>query len=115
MPNVAHQDTIRKAIENVATNIHDIDDVDVYTLAIAAYALQLADHAIKDQILDRLVSQAIEKGKNLIFENRTELNSPFVRYLQVIKNGGPNLNSARRSPMNRSQLTSRSLRTVFLR
>lgn len=89
VPNVAHQDTIRKAIENVATNIHDIDDV--YTLAIAAYALQLADHAIKDQILDILVAK------------------------MVSKNGGPNPNSAHISSMNRSQLTSKSLRTVFLR
>ncbi|XP_037051859.1 CD109 antigen-like [Bradysia coprophila] len=58
--NGMHQDIIRKAIDNVATNVHDIDDV--YTLAITAYALQLAGHVMKDDILDKLVAKAIENG-----------------------------------------------------
>lgn len=50
-----------KAIENIVSNIKDIDDA--YAQSIAAYALQLADHPSKDEILDKLVEKTIVKGK----------------------------------------------------
>lgn len=56
-----HQKAVDKAINNIAENAKDIDNV--YAQAIASYALQLADHPIKDSVLDGVVSKSINKGK----------------------------------------------------
>jgi len=55
----AFQSTIDKAINNIATNLNDVDDT--YILAVAAYALQLADHSSKKQILDQFIAKTSEK------------------------------------------------------
>lgn len=47
-------------MQNITTTINDIKDV--YTLAVVAYALQLANHTLKDSVLDILASTALETG-----------------------------------------------------
>lgn len=47
---------IDSAIFNIVKNIKDVDDT--YVLAIAAYALQLSNHEIKNEVLDRLVERS---------------------------------------------------------
>lgn len=49
------------AIFNVVKNIKDIDDT--YVLAIASYALQLANHEIKNEVLDRLAARSVTAGE----------------------------------------------------
>lgn len=56
-----HQAAVDKAITYVAENVNDIDNT--YAKAIAAYALQLADHPKKDEVLDSLVASTITKGR----------------------------------------------------
>lgn len=51
---------MNKAISNIVSNLKDINDP--YAQAIAAYALQLAGHSMKDQALEDLVSKSITKG-----------------------------------------------------
>lgn len=55
-----YQSTIDDAIWNIVKNIKEIDDL--YILGIAAYALQLADYAGKNEVLNNLVNRATIKG-----------------------------------------------------
>ncbi|XP_031621506.1 CD109 antigen-like [Contarinia nasturtii] len=59
--NWKHEETVNKAIMNIASNVKDIDNP--YALAIAAYALQLADHSNKDEILNALVNKTLVDGQ----------------------------------------------------
>lgn len=62
-----YDETINKAIEYVTKSLEAQHDI--YALAVAAYAMQLAEHPNKDNILDRLLRKATTKGKfNLIVE-----------------------------------------------
>lgn len=49
-----------KAVANIASNIGAIDDA--YTEALAAYALQLADHPQKTEVLEKLLKKASSKS-----------------------------------------------------
>lgn len=55
-----YQETVDKAIANIVSNVDDIDNS--YAQAIAAYALHLADHPKKDDILNKLIAKSIVKG-----------------------------------------------------
>lgn len=48
-------------MDYIIRNIEHLDDV--YSLALAAYALQLAEHNSKDFILQNLDSRATTEGK----------------------------------------------------
>lgn len=52
---------IDNAVFNIVKNIKDIDDT--YALAIAAYALQLAKHEIRNEVLDRLLERSEDVGE----------------------------------------------------
>lgn len=52
---------IESATFNIVKNIKDVNDT--YVLAIAAYALQLANHEIKNEVLDRLVERSVSAGE----------------------------------------------------
>ncbi|KAL7015206.1 hypothetical protein ACKWTF_016340 [Chironomus riparius] len=53
-----YKDTIKKALDYVVKNIWELDDI--YALAIASYALQLARHETKDELLAKLNNKAEE-------------------------------------------------------
>lgn len=53
--------TIGSAIFNIVKNIKDVDDT--YVLAIAAYALQLSNQEIKNDVLDRLMERSVIAGE----------------------------------------------------
>lgn len=55
-----YQNVVNKAMDYVARNIDGLNDV--YALAIAAYALQLADHSSKDFTLSQLDGKATTDG-----------------------------------------------------
>lgn len=55
-----YQETVNKAIENIVSSVNEIKGP--YAHAIAAYALQLADHSKKDEMLDSLVAKTISSG-----------------------------------------------------
>lgn len=55
-----YRNVINKAMDFVARNLVSSDDV--YTLAVASYALQLAQHNSKDYILQTFDSRAMNKG-----------------------------------------------------
>lgn len=59
-----YRNVINKAMDYIARNLVASDDA--FTLAIASYALQLAQHNSKDYILQTLDSQAINKGMLLV-------------------------------------------------
>lgn len=50
-------DNIKRASDYISNNIENIEDI--YTLALVAYALNLADHEKKDRVLTKLESRAI--------------------------------------------------------
>lgn len=58
--NWKYQGTVDKAIRNIESNIENINNP--YAQGIAAYALQLANHPMKDELLDSFVSKSISKG-----------------------------------------------------
>ncbi|KAL7015211.1 hypothetical protein ACKWTF_016343 [Chironomus riparius] len=53
-----YKDTIKKSLDYVVKNIWELDDI--YALAIASYALQLARHETKDELLAKLNNKAEE-------------------------------------------------------
>lgn len=59
----SYQNVVNKAIDYVARNLEGNDDL--YSLAVASYALQLANHNSKNYILQTFDSRATRKGKNL--------------------------------------------------
>lgn len=56
-----YDDTINKAIQYVIKSLEAQHDI--YALAVAAYALQLAEHPDREIILDQLLRKATTKGK----------------------------------------------------
>lgn len=56
-----YDQTINKAIDYVIKSLEAQHDI--YALAVAAYALQLAEHPKKDDILEQLLRKAATKGK----------------------------------------------------
>lgn len=58
--NWKYEETVNRAIDNIVTNLKDIDDP--YALSIAAYALQLAGHSNKDEILNSLINKTLSDG-----------------------------------------------------
>lgn len=60
--NWAYEAAVEKAVNNIASNINNIDDP--YTVSIAAYALQLANHPQKAQVLEKLLKKSISTGNS---------------------------------------------------
>lgn len=58
-----YDDTINKAIQYVTKSLEAQHDI--YALAVAAYALQLAEHQDRQIVLDRLLRKATTKGKQI--------------------------------------------------
>lgn len=65
-----YQNVVNKAIDYVVRNLEGNDDV--YSLAVASYALQLANHNSKNYILQTLDLRAIRKGS--LIENSRVFN-----------------------------------------
>lgn len=55
-----YQNVINKAIDYVARNLEGNDDI--YSYAVAAYALQLANHNSKNYILQTFDLKSMRKG-----------------------------------------------------
>ncbi|XP_031632402.1 CD109 antigen-like, partial [Contarinia nasturtii] len=55
-----YKQTVNRALENIAGNIRRVNNT--YDEAIAAYALQLANHTKKDEVLNKLVGKALVEG-----------------------------------------------------
>lgn len=51
---------IEKAIENILKSVQTLDDV--YAVAVVSYALELANHSSKKELIDRLISMAKTNG-----------------------------------------------------
>lgn len=54
-----YDDTIDKAIQNIVAGLRSNNDV--YAIALAAYALELADHEMKQEILDQILAKSMKK------------------------------------------------------
>lgn len=107
-----YQDAVDKAINNIVTNIKDIDNP--YAQAVATYALQLAEHSSKDEALNTLLDKSIVKG-NFIgsIRNSTEFNLiGFFVSLQSNSSGGANQNQMN---VHRNRSTLKSHRTDCFR
>lgn len=61
-----YNNVINKGIDYVVRNLEASDDT--YSLAVASYALQLANHNSKEYILQTLDARSIRKGKNLFLK-----------------------------------------------
>lgn len=57
----AYDETINKAIQYVVKSLKAQHDI--YALAVAAYAMQLAEHPMKEDILNQLLRKSASKGK----------------------------------------------------
>lgn len=57
-----YQETITKAIDNIVEGVKDSNDI--YATAVVAYALQLANHPQKTEVLQKLAKQSTAKGKS---------------------------------------------------
>lgn len=62
-----YEETIEKAIANIVSGLKESNDV--YALAVAAYALELADHGTKTDLLDQLFAKSSTKGDRSWFQN----------------------------------------------
>lgn len=56
-----YNNVINKAIDYVVRNLEAGDDT--YSLAVASYALQLANHNSKEYILQTLDARSMQKGR----------------------------------------------------
>lgn len=70
-----YQNAVNKAIDYVVRNLEGNDDV--YSLAVASYALQLANHNSKNYILQTLDTRAIRKGCSI------EMSREFNELIQI--------------------------------
>lgn len=55
-----YNDVVSKAIDHIINALDGQNDI--YSLAVAAYALQLAEHQSKDKILAQLIAKASTKS-----------------------------------------------------
>lgn len=80
-----YQNVINKAVDYVVRNLEGNDDL--YALALASYALQLAKHNSKNYILQTFDAQAIRKGifQFVVLMHRTSF---FIFFLSKITNNG---------------------------
>lgn len=76
----SYRNVINKAMDYIARNIADNDDI--YSLALTSYALQLAQHNSKDYILQTFDSKAALQGISLALMLRTKLGylKPFFLF-----------------------------------
>lgn len=75
----AYQNVINKAVDYIVRNIEGKDDV--YAMALASYALQLANHSSKNYILQTFDSRSMHEGKKSAMlsggRSRTNVISPY--------------------------------------
>lgn len=99
----AHRNSVNKAMDYIVRNLEGLDDV--YALAVAAYALQIADHNAKDYVLRVLDSRAIVKDgqkhwakpiigsdiKNIWYKRPNSVNTELTAYglLAVLASEAP--------------------------
>lgn len=60
-----YQEVVDKTIAYINQNINDVDDV--YALGLASYALELADHPTKFEVLQKFLTKTTEKGEVFSF------------------------------------------------
>lgn len=77
-----YRNVINKAIDYVVRNLEGNDDV--YSLAVASYALQLANHNSKNYILQTLDVKSKRKGifSNMITKYQFILSQTFSNYFR---------------------------------
>ena len=68
-----YESTVEKALNYIVSNSKDLEDN--YSLAITAYALQLAQHKLKDPLLDSLENKADNNQKGLMHWSKEVLKS----------------------------------------
>lgn len=99
----AHRNAVNKAMDYIARNLEGLDDI--YALAVAAYALQIADHNAKDFALRIFDSRAIVKNgqkhwakpvigsdtKNIWYQRPNSINTEITAYglLALLASGAP--------------------------
>lgn len=99
----AHRNAVNKAMDYIARNLEGLDDI--YALAVAAYALQIADHNAKDYVWRILDSRAIAKNgqkhwskpivgsdsKNIWYQRPNSVNTEITAYgmLALMASGAP--------------------------
>lgn len=71
-----YQRTIDKALSHIESNLDNLNDT--YAIAITAYALQLANHAAKDDLLEKLNSKA-ENENGMKYWKRNNHPSSYKR------------------------------------
>lgn len=77
---------IDKAIENILKSVQTLNDV--YAIAVVSYALELANHSSKKELIDRLISLAKTNGKILEISKIQSIRLINVVSFQKIINGG---------------------------
>lgn len=63
-----YEATIEKALANVVDALQSTSSTDTYALSVAAYALHLANHKAKTNVLNNLMNAAKTNGKDLHFK-----------------------------------------------
>lgn len=76
---------IENALNYVVSNVKQIDDL--YALSVAAYALQVAEHPSRTEVLDLLIAKSITKGQlNIAFEREVGFQRfAFSRSTQMVE------------------------------
>lgn len=69
--NISYDDVIGKAIDNVRKNIEGVEDV--YALSLVAYALHLAKHQSRTEVLEQLLEKLRLNGMLPYLVLRTQL------------------------------------------
>lgn len=116
----AHRNAVNKAMDYIVRNLEGLDDV--YALAVAAYALQVADHNAKDYVWRILKSRAVilkdgkkhwakpivgSETKNIWYRRPNSINTEITAYglLALLSTGS---NEARRHPIGEWLLAQRT-------
>lgn len=76
-----YENLINKAIDNIVKAIDKQDDS--YQIAVAAYALQLADHPSKEKVLSQLLDKAYTKGIAIFFCLREKSQILFIFFYSI--------------------------------
>lgn len=71
-----YQGTIDKALNHIESKLENLNDT--YAMAITAYALQLANHTLKDDLLEKLNSKAVSEN-GMKYWTRDDLSSSGKR------------------------------------
>lgn len=93
--NWTYQATVDRAINNIVSNLKGVEDV--YALALASYALQLAEHPSRKEVLESFISKSIAKGNHRTVCMVARIIN-YISHPQMDRSGGANLRPLKTHP-----------------